>query len=189
MLILNLVGVLLLLIEARRRWFGRASDEAIKRREERKNLLVCLGFFAWIYAGIPVLSVKLRINAVMLFWGPILIPWAIVAAYQRVAPIFRREWYRADYLRYHGGPLDGRPLMWPGRDEPMWCGVVDSAHCLLPRIDANGGYYELNREKARYEWQQDYGPPLIEAHLPPEHRAQHAQPDADPERERRRTSR
>lgn len=57
-----------------------------------------------------------------------------------------------DYLRYRGGPLDARPLMWPGTDKPMGQEVVNSATMLLPQIEAPGGHYELNREKRRYEW-------------------------------------
>jgi hypothetical protein len=154
-LVVNLVGALLLLIEARRRWFARASDEDIRRREARKNILLAVGSLAWFYAGVPLLSVRIHVHPVLVFWGPIVILWAGAELHRRFTPRLRREWYRADYLRYHGGPLDGRALMWPGKDEPMWSTVVDSAYCLVPRIPAPGGHYDLNREKARYEWQAD----------------------------------
>jgi hypothetical protein len=59
---------------------------------------------------------------------------------------------QGDYLRYRGGPLDARPLLWPGTDRPMGQEAVEGGAGLLPRIEAAGGYYELNRAKRRYEW-------------------------------------
>lgn len=180
-LLLNLAGALFLLLELRRRWYPHTRKQDRDRLRRVGTVLAFLAVCVVVNVGLPLLGGKLGIHPGILFWGAIAVLWAVGRLYEYIVPRLRRSWHRADYLRYHGGPLDGRPLMWPGRDEPMWCGVVDSAHCLLPRIDTNGGYYELNREKARYEWQQDYGPPLIEAHLPPEHRAQHAQAQADPQ--------
>ena len=55
-----------------------------------------------------------------------------------------------DYLRYHGGPLDGRPV--PIRGELVGCEIVNSAAMLLPQIEIPEGRYTLNREKKRYDW-------------------------------------
>lgn len=66
-LVVNLVFLLLLLLAARERWFVRASDEALRRRAGRRDLILGIVLMLAMNVAIPIAAVRLG-HPVLLFW-------------------------------------------------------------------------------------------------------------------------
>jgi hypothetical protein len=68
-LVTNLIFLLLLLLTAREQWFSRASNEQIKRRTHRKQVLAGMTLFAGLLAICSLVPRLMSTETFGIAWG------------------------------------------------------------------------------------------------------------------------